>query len=189
MGFLSDKDRGAIERWEQSMTPQQLKAHNDLMEEQEYQRQMAEMRREAMDEMNAKAIRDDNRGMKPTFAQGMKDNGSPKVVAHKHPGANGSREISIRIENLPSEQAEAILFDLLPDWITEFMRKNADYGDASEHLGAAGQYAELWRKVGKLKGPLWDDRGLNYEQSDEIVRDLIGHCFLTLLFLKKGNNR
>lgn len=93
-------------------------------------------------------------------------------------------QLLIEVNNVQTEQASRILVDQLPDWIDEFARKNADYGDTSNHLGARGQYAELWRKVGKLKRVMWDGKDLNFEQADEILRDLIGHCFLALLFLE-----
>lgn len=125
-------------------------------------------------------------------------NEEPKPLPHNEPRVRSQRTISargkteeivIQIDNPPSDQAAVILFRLMTNWVQEFMSKNADYGDTSAQLGAAGQYAELWRKVGKLKGPLWDGKELNHEQADEIVRDLIGHCFLTLLFLEEDNIR
>lgn len=116
--------------------------------------------------------------------------GKSRVNVAYDKGVNGRlEEIRLTISNPPTPQSERILTDHLTKWINEFLTKNADYassGDfnASDHLGSKGQYAELWRKIGKLRGPLWDGTELNHEQADEIVRDLIGHCFLTLLFLE-----
>ena len=62
------------------------------------------------------------------------------------------------------------------DAIKLHLSKAADYGDTGDHLGIAGQYAELWRKIGKLKGPMWDGKQLTHEQPVEILQDLIGHC-------------
>jgi hypothetical protein len=48
-----------------------------------------------------------------------------------------------------------------------------------------GQFADIWRKIGKLKTALWDGRPdqLVSEDVDEVIRDLIGHCFITLNLL------
>lgn len=83
-----------------------------------------------------------------------------------------------------SKQGNDIMYNIAPVVLENFARKNADYGDTSFDLGIAGQYAELWRKVGKLKGPMWEGKELAFEQMDEIIRDLIGHCLLSLYFIK-----
>ncbi|QFG10611.1 hypothetical protein PBI_LAMBO_70 [Gordonia phage Lambo] len=82
-----------------------------------------------------------------------------------------------------SDQGREIIYTIAPVALENFARKNADYGDTSFDLGIAGQYAELWRKVGKLKGPMWEGKALEFEQMDEILQDLIGHCLLSLYFL------
>lgn len=75
-----------------------------------------------------------------------------------------------------------ILFDRLPEFLDLFVAKNKEYGDNAETLGPRGQYADIHRKIAKLKTALWDDNeaSLQFEGTDEILRDLIGHCFLTL---------
>ncbi|QFG08209.1 hypothetical protein PBI_GRETELLYN_72 [Gordonia phage GretelLyn] len=83
-----------------------------------------------------------------------------------------------------SNQGQEIMYEIAPKVLENFARKNADYGDTSFDLGIAGQYAELWRKVGKLKGPMWEGKSLEFEQMDEILQDLIGHCLLSLYFLR-----
>ncbi|UVF61593.1 hypothetical protein SEA_GENAMY16_74 [Gordonia phage Genamy16] len=84
-----------------------------------------------------------------------------------------------------SNQGQEIMYNIAPKVLENFARKNADYGDTSFDLGIAGQYAELWRKVGKLKGPMWEGKELAFEQMDEIIEDLIGHCLLSLYFIKQ----
>ena len=67
-----------------------------------------------------------------------------------------------------------------------FIKKNAEYGSGEQssgtYLGARGQFADIWRKIGKLKIGLWDgnEAQLTTESVDEILRDMIGHCFLAL---------
>lgn len=90
---------------------------------------------------------------------------------------------------------ERIRDEILPKWLEHFQRKNADYSspragtgdlEVEPHtvLGTAGQFADIWRKVWKLKKALWDKQSLTGEQPDEILFDLIGHCFLTLDLLR-----
>ena len=85
------------------------------------------------------------------------------------------------------------IMEFVDEWFGEFLKKNADYQhqtfSTGDILGAGGQYAELVRKVFKLHGPMWENKQLNYEQADEIIRDLIGHCFLALLYLEKEQDQ
>lgn len=68
------------------------------------------------------------------------------------------------------------------------LQKAADYADTGDHLGSAGQYAELWRKIGKLKGPMWDRIPLSSasEPPIEILQDLIGHCIKAIDYLERA---
>jgi hypothetical protein len=100
--------------------------------------------------------------------------------------------VAIHIDNPPTDQASQVLIDILPKLIENFLRKNADYASSgdfntSELLGSKGQFAELWRKIGKLKGAMWDGKKLVHEQTDEILEDLGGHVLLALLFIKEQN--
>lgn len=74
----------------------------------------------------------------------------------------------------------------IPTWSARFTEKSLDYGDAVNVLGARGQFADMHRKMGKLKRAMWDGENLTGEQPVEIVEDMIGHCFLTLYFLTTG---
>lgn len=103
--------------------------------------------------------------------------------------------IVITIDNPPSDDAAFIMRELVPDWLRQFGGKNKDYADGGEDtfhtadlLGARGQFADMWRKMGKLYRALWKGQEMRGEKSDEMVMDLIGHCFLTLRYLlQKGD--
>lgn len=86
------------------------------------------------------------------------------------------------VKDTDGAQLQSIVLEELPEWFVLFAQKNAEYGENAQVLGDKGQFADMWRKMGKLKTALWDgheDR-LVSEGVDEILRDLIGHCFLTL---------
>lgn len=70
--------------------------------------------------------------------------------------------------------------------------KDYDSGDGQENhrvLGIRGQFADVWRKIGKLKNALWEGRTLIGEQPREILMDLIGHCFLTIAMMDREAGR
>lgn len=84
-----------------------------------------------------------------------------------------------------TEQAKVIFLDVLPDVLSRFVSKNADYGDdTANFLGARGQFADINPKFWKLKRALWDGKPLLGESVHEILSDLIGHCLLALYFLE-----
>jgi hypothetical protein len=76
---------------------------------------------------------------------------------------------------------------LMPEFWETFARKAADYNDNENEnhraLGVRGQFADIWRKIGKLKKSLWEGRSLAGEQPREILMDLIAHCFLTIAMM------
>lgn len=77
---------------------------------------------------------------------------------------------------------------LLPEFWEHFASKAKDYNDVDgfephKVLGVRGQFAEVWRKVWKLKNTLWDGRTLQYEGEREVLLDMIGHCFLAIAML------
>ncbi|AOE44874.1 hypothetical protein BI084_gp62 [Gordonia phage Terapin] len=97
---------------------------------------------------------------------------------------------------------------LMSEWWDEFVRKNADYqtstGNVSENFGLMGQYMKLTDKIHKLRKPMHDAEILRqaeglgadvdpdlylapfqFEGTEEILRDLIGHAFLALDFIKQ----
>lgn len=81
---------------------------------------------------------------------------------------------------------ERIRDQWVPEWLKAFERKAKDYNESlvpgvenADILGVRGQYADIWRKIGKLKKALWDGQPLAYEQPLEVIDDLIAHLFLT----------
>lgn len=87
--------------------------------------------------------------------------------------------------------AHRITNSLVQEWIELFLEKNSDYNSAptpgfpegfenADVLGIQGQFAEIWRKIWKLKKAMWDDQELTGEQPREVLLDLIGHAFLAI---------
>jgi len=80
-----------------------------------------------------------------------------------------------------SEELVVIATRIMPEWLALFARKNRDYGSGSAYeLGVRGQYSDIHRKMIKLKRAMWDGEQLDFEDTDEIIKDLISHLFLTL---------
>lgn len=85
----------------------------------------------------------------------------------------------------------------LGEWAALFVKKQADYGNGADDLGMEGQYAELHRKITKLRRAMWEGVELQNEPLNEVLMDLIGHCFLAMMYNdnpglvrhKKGGNR
>lgn len=92
-----------------------------------------------------------------------------------------------------SEELREIVAGHLPAWAELFARKNSEYQDGSGGaftLGERGQFSDMYRKMIKLKAALWDgnESQLTTEGVEEILMDLIGHCFLTLEMRRRANN-
>jgi hypothetical protein len=91
---------------------------------------------------------------------------------------------------------ERIIERLVPEWIEHQRLKAKDYNSRKELddfgiglpqefenadvLGIPGQFAEIWRKIWKLKKGMWDGVTLVNEPVREILLDLIGHAFLAI---------
>jgi hypothetical protein len=90
--------------------------------------------------------------------------------------------------DVTTEYAEVLVSGLLQEWLKHHLDKNREYGNTADELGAAGQYSDMSRKMGKLKRALWDGQTLTSEQPREILMDLIGHCFLTIHYIDQGDN-
>lgn len=100
--------------------------------------------------------------------------------AHWPPNSEKQTEAQAWYVPEPTEQIER-LAPHISAFLQEFNRKSLDYGDdGAGNLGVKGQYADINRKVLKLKRALWDGIELVGEPVDEVIRDLIGHLFLTL---------
>jgi hypothetical protein len=86
---------------------------------------------------------------------------------------------------------------LVPQWLEHQKAKAADYNtpasaldplagfENADVLGIPGQFAEIWRKVWKLKRGMWDGATLVNEGVREILLDMIGHCFLAIDMLDR----
>lgn len=99
----------------------------------------------------------------------------------------GRIEISVQPASEPlSLQAQRVL-QIIAQATDLFIRKNAGYGDTGYVLGARGQYADMNRKMGKLKHTLWDGNDPVGESNEEMLMDLMGHCGLTIDFVREGN--
>lgn len=92
------------------------------------------------------------------------------------------------IQNKMSPQAESVV-EIVLEALALFLEKNRGYGNTSEHLGARGQYADMHRKMGKLKHTLWDGNPAVGESVEEMCMDLIGHAALTINFLREAEDR
>lgn len=84
-------------------------------------------------------------------------------------------------------RARTILTDLMPGWVEKFITASLHYGDDnSDVLGIAGQYAEIWRKVGPLRRAMWEGKVLTREDPYTILLDLVGHAFLAAEMYRRG---
>lgn len=85
--------------------------------------------------------------------------------------------------------SDHIMNNLVEEWRKGFAIRNADYSSAEfephRFLGVRGQFADIWRKIWKLRKAFWDGQALTGEQPREILMDLIGHCFLTIACLDR----
>lgn len=89
--------------------------------------------------------------------------------------------IVVETEQDDSPELNVIATRIMPEWLALFARKNRDYGSGSAYeLGVRGQYSDIHRKMIKLKRAMWDGEQLDFEDTDEIIKDLISHLFLTL---------
>lgn len=91
--------------------------------------------------------------------------------------------------DFPTAQAADIFRRLLPEWADLFLRKNEQYKNVDNKLGAAGVFPDVYRKVGALRGRVWDNEPTpdGAEETREVILDLIGHLFLMLHMLEEGN--
>ena len=93
---------------------------------------------------------------------------------------NGNQAVSLNMEDGDSQELRNIATQLMPEFLHLFAQKNKDYGNNAGELGLRGQFADIWRKIAKLKKSMWDGEELLFEGTDEIILDLIGHLFLSL---------
>src|SRR5579885_757029 len=96
---------------------------------------------------------------------------------------NDLNEALIRLQKAFASAPEpyrTMLLDRLPGLVEHFISKGRDYGVTYQDLGSKGQYAEMHRKMRKLRESVWDGRSLLHEKPEEITRDLFGNVFLML---------
>jgi hypothetical protein len=107
----------------------------------------------------------------------------------------GPHQLHISLERLGMDpemmgpQFKEMLTRQLPLVLQHFYLKHQEYGEEGAYmLGARGQYADINRKIIKLKRSLWDGYAVppGGESMQTVVSDLIGHCLLTLNFLDRG---
>jgi hypothetical protein len=74
-----------------------------------------------------------------------------------------------------------------------YLAKAPGYGETADNLGARGQFAEIWRKTGKLKHLLWDGApvppGAGSESVEEVLYDMVGHALLCVDYIHRMDNR
>jgi len=93
---------------------------------------------------------------------------------------------AVHYENLPSivtQQAFDIVDRILPETLSLFLRKNRNYAEVDNSLGAKGIFPDINRKTGMLKRALWLDELMYDESTREIAMDLIGHLLLAIHML------
>ena len=99
-------------------------------------------------------------------------------------GNDKAMSVTFTLWGEESDELRQMIVTHLPHWAELFQRKNSEYGGgAAFDLGERGQFSDMYRKMIKLKRAMWDENEsvLTTEGVDEILMDLIGHAFLTLV--------
>lgn len=106
----------------------------------------------------------------------------------KHSKKDKNQSVVVVLQAITSEYVSPV-DDLirrhLPPALELFRSKSRDYSERSgiftaDLLGAKGQFAEIWRKIPKLKKGMWDGEELKNEVVEEILYDILGHVLLAL---------
>ena len=100
-------------------------------------------------------------------------------MGNVHVGS-GKQSPFLANDEYPTAVARRIFEKIFPDWKAKFLEKNAGYGEGHQRLGIKAQYVDIDRKVWKLRRALWEGEPIGPENPEEVIMDLIGHCFLTL---------
>jgi hypothetical protein len=96
----------------------------------------------------------------------------------------------LALEKIDTETFADILIEFVPVILERFAKASRDYGSkGANRLGAAGQFADMSRKMLKLQRSLWEGQRLEGEQPEEILADLVAHILLTMKFLRDDNLR
>lgn len=100
-----------------------------------------------------------------------------------------------RMDAQMTGQAKRIFREVVPKALELFARKSKTYelaaGNLAEELGVKGQWGDIYRKVMKLKAPLWEGKPVftdgqyaEFEDTREVLEDLLGHVLLALDMLE-----
>ncbi|QNJ55377.1 hypothetical protein SEA_LITTLEFELLA_66 [Gordonia phage LittleFella] len=100
------------------------------------------------------------------------------------------------------------LQEIIAEFTEEFAAKQQDY-EGTRNFGVLGQYMKIANKVDKLNRTMYEgeiysrakewfpdefkkasnvDFSLNFEGTEEILRDIAGHCFLALAMYRAEQN-
>lgn len=107
-------------------------------------------------------------------------------------GNEDAQIVTLTVWQTDSLELQAIILKHLVQWATLFAKKNGEYQDGNGSaftLGERGQFSDMYRKMIKLKAALWDghEDQLSTESVEEILHDMIGHCFLTLEMRRRAD--
>ena len=145
---------------------------------------------------------DDYKGIPGEFLtseRGIKAVGQPNFVEGPSPlnpgvpkeaGQIDQTKILLKLREVDGPSpVDEILVKHLPEVVQLFRAKARDYQAegvfTADALGAAGQFADLWRKIPKLKKAMWDREELVGEQAEEILMDFFGHVMLAIGYLNE----
>lgn len=108
------------------------------------------------------------------------------VASYENPSPGYVHKLIVECSYGDPRQVKELVKDF-EDFIKLFDDRSREYGEHAFVLGSGGQYADMSRKMGKLKTVLWDRNPdqLTSEGIEEVVNDMIGHCFLTLQCLRR----
>jgi hypothetical protein len=109
-----------------------------------------------------------------------------------HWGTVDGRDVALIEEDWDKlgDQAQRIINNIIPEFSARFIKASLHYGPNNANvLGPAGQFADIWRKIGPLKRALWEGEELTRESAEEICMDLIGHLMLTIDMLRQKVDR
>lgn len=74
--------------------------------------------------------------------------------------------------------------EIAPEVLDLWNRKSQGYGEQLFDFDVRAQALELNRKNGKVKDALWHGRQLEFEDLEEVLMDMIGHCYITIARLR-----
>lgn len=103
--------------------------------------------------------------------------------------------IFVRHSDTVTPDIEYILKHILPKFLDQFEAKSRAYQQSdgtniSANFGVVGQYMKMFDKIGKLRKPMFEDRGegpdLEFEPVEEVLGDFFGHVLLAGMYWRKA---